>query len=251
MSLFNFFKTRRRKRILDRHPIPDDLWSRAWQDHPILHRLDAQDAQRLRDLATVFLAEKKFLPIGGMKIKDYMPVSVAIQAVLPVLNLGLDWLDDFQTICLIPREYQELRRERVGALITEYLDEISGEVTIFGSLILSWKDVEASGWGSGYNVVIHEIAHKLDNSNQMMDGCPYLSEEQDPERWKEVFTAAYKDLEERLNRNPPLDPYAAESPAEFFAVVSEEFFERPLHLQRHYPELYDLLAGFYRQEPAL
>jgi Mlc titration factor MtfA (ptsG expression regulator) len=250
MGLSSFFKARRRRIILAQSPIPGALWARAWKSHPILHRLAPKDARRLKEMATIFQAEKEFTPLRNMVIEDEMRLSIAVQAVLPVLKLGLEWLDDFSTVFIVPREYKDLRKEWDGVVMNEYSDELSGEATEYGPLILSWKDVEASGWGDGYNVVIHEIAHKLDYSNEAMDGCPYLESGQDPARWKSVFSAAFADLQERVARRPPLDPYAAESPSEFFAVACEEFFERPARLRRYYKDLYEELAVFFKQDPA-
>jgi MtfA peptidase len=254
MGVGSFFKNRRRREILNRRAIDDDSWAWANKQHPILRRLSQEESHRLRDLAAVFAAEKTFTPLQGLALEPDMALSISIQAVLPVLNLGIDWLDGFKTIFVMPRSYRHLRRERTGELVTEYIEELGGEVTPYGPIVLSWKDVEASGWGDGYNVVIHEIAHKLDLSNQAMDGCPFLGDDIDPERWQSVFSTAYHDLEARLDGSasggrPPLEPYAAQSPVEFFAVASEEFFEQPARLAHHYPDVYRELSFFYKQDP--
>ena len=250
MGVFFFIKNRRRRKLLALHPLSDAAWKRVWKEHPILHRLPGEAALRLRDLARVFSLEKDFIPLSGVTLDENMILSISVQSVLPVLELGLDWIDDFTTIYVFPRPYKDLHREMIGPAVHEYLDELGGELTEFGAIILSWEDVEASGWGDGYNVVIHEIAHKLDSSNQAMDGCPFLGNGQDPARWQTVFRTAFEDLKKRTRRSPPLDPYAAEAPEEFFAVASEEFFERPGRLKKNYPDVYAELVLFFRQDPA-
>lgn len=228
-------------------PLDETLWREAKIRFPILGRLPPPDEARLKLMAARFLSEKQFIPLKGLEIRGLMKVAVAAQAVLPVLNLGLEWLSGFSSIFLTPRSYSERRQDWDGTVMNEYDDELSGEVTTFGSLILSWRDVKQAGQLSGYNVVIHEIAHKLDESNLAMDGCPYLAPAMDPAEWRNVFTDAYEDLRRRGSR-APLDPYAGENPAEFFAVACEEFFERPRRLRRHYPEVHRLLGLFFRVE---
>jgi Mlc titration factor MtfA (ptsG expression regulator) len=249
MGLTSFFKDRRRRAILKDHPVTDAAWTRTLNQHPILRRLGPENTRTLRDMAAVFAAEKTFTPLQDLTLAPDMILSISVQAVLPVLALGLDWLDDFKTVFITPRSYRHLRRQRNGALISEYVEELGGEVTAYGPIVLSWQDVEASGWGDGYNVVIHEIAHKLDLSNQAMDGCPFLGEFIDPARWQRVFSAAYRDLSNRLAGHPPINSYAAESPVEFFAVACETFFEQPSRLAHYYPDVYGELSIFFKQDP--
>lgn len=249
MGLFDFFRRSRRQRILRQRPIADEAWQWVVEEHPILRRLAETDRARLRELTTIFLAEKRFRGLRGFALEPHMILSVAVQAVLPVLALGLDWLAGIKTIYLTAEAFADRRKSWDGLVMTEYDDVLSGEVTEFRSILLSWKDVEASGWGEGYNVVIHEIAHILDDTNLAMDGCPHL-DLLDPARWQLVFTAAYQDLKRRLYGDPPLDPYAAEDPSEFFAVACEEFFERPRRLRRNYPEVYEQLVSFFGWDPS-
>ena len=249
MGLCAYFKKRRRRQIISRFSVPDGPWTRVRRQLPVIDHLDPGRTDRLKTLTTVLAYEKTFLPLGGITIDEAMRVTVAALAALPVLELGLDWLDDFTTISLTPQAFPDPVPRREGPLVTEYSGPLGGEVSVYGSIILSWPDVLRSGQGRGYNVVVHEIAHILDKSNQSMDGCPYLTPEQDPARWKKVFTAAYTDLRARLYTAPPLDPYAGESPSEFFAVVSEEFFDRPARLAFHYPDVYGELVGFYKWDP--
>ena len=120
-------------------------------------------------------------------------------------------------------------------------------------MILSWEDAASVGADAGYNVVIHEFAHKLDMLNGDANGFPPLHADMSREVWSEVFTRAYADFCKRVDGDETtvLDPYAAENPAEFFAVMSEAFFQTPLVVKSHYPAVYRQLASFYRQDPAL
>ena len=254
-----FFRAARRRRILERQPIEDGLWDWAIREHSIFRRLGSADAAKLRELSTIFLAEKVFQPVRGAVLDERTRVSISAQACLPLVGLDIDWYSDWTTILLTPREYDVQRREVDKAgVVTEYDDELAGEVFDLGPVALSLEDVEASGWGDGYNVVIHEMAHKLDGRDGSFDGCPPLHQGMDSEAWRRAFSAAYEDLRAKVaraparpsrRRGPRLDPYAAESPDEFFAVACEYFFERPHTLRSEYPEVYAQLVLFFRRDP--
>lgn len=177
MSLFSRFRTARRRRILERFSIDDELWDWAIKEHKIFRWLGPPDRSRLRELSTLFLAEKLFDPVGGVDLDEELKVSIASQACLPLLGLDLDWYSDWSTIIVTPREYDVRKRDVDGAgVVHEYDDEFSGESFDLGPVALSRVDVEASGWGDGYNVVIHEMAHKLDGRGGSYDGCPLCTE---------------------------------------------------------------------------
>ena len=131
-------------------------------------------------------------------------------------------------------------------------EPMSGESWLTGPVILSWADTEQADTGSGYNVVIHEFAHKLDMLNGDANGFPPLHADMSRAAWSGAFEAAYADFCERVDRrrHSRIDAYAAENPAEFFAVLSEAFFEIPVAVRGEYPEVYRQLAAFYRQDPA-
>jgi MtfA peptidase len=256
MGIFSGFRKRRRERLAERNPIPDDLWDWAVSEHPILRGFVPDDASTLRSLSAVFLAEKRFYPVGGLELEDDMKVSIAVQACLPVLRLGMDWLSGWTSIIVSPDEFSITRKDldRAG-VIHEYEDELSGQVLDLGPVVLSYKDVEASGWGDGYNVVIHEMAHKLDERGGEIDGCPPLPAKA-AAAWRRTFGEAYADFRKKAEaagrrgaRKLPIDEYAAEAPDEFFAVACEYFFERPWTLERAYPEVYARMAEFFLQDP--
>jgi Mlc titration factor MtfA (ptsG expression regulator) len=268
MSLFHPFRAARRARILSRSPIADELWDWALVEHRIFRWLSAEDTRRLRELATVFLGEKRFDPVGGLVLEEETKVSIAAQACLPLLGLeeGLDWYADFSTIIVTEKEYGVRKRDVDEAgVVHEYDDEFAGEAFELGPVALSRADVEASGWGDGYNVVIHEMAHKLDARNGDYDGAPPLRPGMSPAAWQAAFKAAYEDLRTRLEAPssrkprrgklrksgaPRIDAYAAEGPDEFFAVACEYFYERPELLRQEYPAVYEQLVLFFARDPA-
>ncbi|MEI8093399.1 MAG: M90 family metallopeptidase [Spirochaetales bacterium] len=253
---YPFSRAARRRKLLATSRLADDLWTELVEQHPIVTRLAVDDLNRLRDLSTIFLAEKQFETVRGLTLDELQKASLALQACLPVLNLGIDWYNDWSTLILVPKEFKEKMETPDGHLVHETNEELGGEVMPLGPVILSWRDIEDSGWGDGYNVVIHEMAHKLDGRSGGVDGCPPLHRGMDFDEWKTVFTQAFTDLERKARRlgrraekELAIDPYAATDPGEFFAVCSETFFETPKALAKEYPEVYRLLTLFYRQEP--
>ncbi|MFA5529233.1 MAG: M90 family metallopeptidase [Thiohalomonadaceae bacterium] len=242
----------RHRRILRRAQIPDPIWIRVREAFPVFDGLDEDEERRLRELSLLFLHEKTLEPAGGLELDEYMRVAIAAQACLPVLQLGLDWYDGWSAVIVYPAEFVPRLEWMDEAGVVHTAEEIrSGEAWLHGPVILSWGDVKASGMGDGYNVVIHEFAHKLDARNGETEGLPPLHRGMDVSEWSRVFAAAFDDLNARMDRGeePPIDPYAGEAPEEFFAVASEYFFTCPDVLVEAYPVVYDLLRRFYRQDP--
>ncbi|MBU0622490.1 MAG: zinc-dependent peptidase [Gammaproteobacteria bacterium] len=219
---------------------------------PLFDGLEDAERARLRELADQLLADKAFSGAGGIEVEDGMATVIAAFAALPVLNLGYEWYQDWREIVVYPGEYVfdgELMDEH--GIVHHVRHERSGEVLEGGPMVLSWEDVEHSGKGEGYNVVIHEFAHKLDMRSGDTNGRPPLHSGIDPAEWAREFQIAYDDLCRRVDSGEEtvIDPYATESPAEFFAVLSEYFFEVPDVLKREYPAVYGLMSRFYRQDP--
>jgi Mlc titration factor MtfA (ptsG expression regulator) len=247
------FREARRRRLLDARLLDPQAWGMLVEEHPILAGLSSDELERLRELTTLFMHEKTFEAAEGLVLEDHMVAVVSLQASLPVLNLGLEWYANWKTVVVVPRQFNQQHREvEPGGIVREWTEVDLGESWDRGPVVLSWEDVEASGWADGFNVVIHEAAHRLDLLDGAVNGRPALHRGMNPEEWKTVFTAAYRDLEEKIRRRrrTAVDPYALESPGEFFAVASELFFELPRALQREYREAYRLLAALYRQDPA-
>ena len=180
-----------------------------------------------------------------------MRFSIAVQACLHILNLGLDAYHGGVGIVIYPGEFK-VRREEMDArgVVHEYDDELSGEAWPGGPVILSWEDIKLGA--AGYNVVIHEFAHKLHMDRGDMDDFPLPHAGMEREQWLAAWDAAYGEFCAQVDRgiDTVIDPYASEQPAEFFAVLSEAFFTLPQEVRSLYPDLYAQLALFYKQDPA-
>jgi Mlc titration factor MtfA (ptsG expression regulator) len=235
----------RRRRVLARHSIDEALWRRATRG---LEFLPA--SAKLRELALLFLAEKQFAGAHDLELTDEMRVSIAAQACLPILELGLDWYSGWTGVVVYPGDFR-VRRERVdeAGVVHEWDDDLAGEAMPGGPVVLSW---DATAHDPTMNVVIHEFAHKLDMLNGEADGVPPLHAGMDRRAWRAALEEAYGGFCDAVDRGRDtwLDPYAAEHVSEFFAVISEAFFEDGRETRRRYPELYEQLKRFYRQDPA-
>ena len=235
----------RRRRVLAKHRIDDGLWERATRPLTFLPR-----SSKLRQLALLFLAEKQLVGAHELEVTDLMRVSIAAQACLPILELGLDWYAGWHGVVVYPGDFRVRRREiDEDGVVHEWEDDLAGEAMPGGPVVLSW---DAAAHDPAINVVIHEFAHKLDMLNGDADGVPPLHAGMDRRAWLAVFEEAYEGFCDAVERGKDtwLDPYAAEHPSEFFAVVSEAFFREPRETKRRYPAVYDQLARFYRQDPA-
>ncbi len=230
--------------------IPDELWRRAVAGLPFLAALDDDERQRLKALSEAFLGEKEFTAVGGLELTDDICVAIAAQGCLPILNLGLTAYRDWVGIIVYPDEFvapREIHDE--DGIVHEYDDVLSGEAWPGGPLLVSWHDVQLAG--DGYNVVIHEFAHKLDMLNGEADGIPALHSGIAAADWEAALFAAYDHFCARVDAGEEtrIDPYASEDPAEFFAVLSECFFDLPELFAAEYPALYALFCRYYRQDP--
>jgi len=240
----------RRRRVLNRARLSAALWQQTLADLPLLHGLNNAERQRLRELTILLLHEKSFEAVGGLVLTESMRLTLAALACLPVLNLDLDYYSGWASVIVYPDCFL-VRHEYLDSAGVEHAGQrvLAGEAWERGPLIVSWADVERAHAGS--NVVIHECAHKLDMANGPANGFPPLHPGMDRTAWARDFTAAFNDLNEHLASGwgIPLDPYAATSPAEFFAVLSETFFTAPARLDAAYPAVYRHLKAFYRQDP--
>lgn len=258
----------RRRPRADAVRIDDDIWRRATSPWLFMRGLGAGEVARLRTLCERFIAAKRFAGTHGLEVSDLMQVEIAAQACILVLELGIEWFDGWSDIIVYPSQFAPEREEVDEAGVVHLSrDPMSGEAWLGGPVILSYEDVALTGdeeWRiAGYNVVIHEFAHKLDMRNGDPNGFPPLHAGMSAAAWKEAFAAAFQDFATRvvaaeaLSRHRaqaaldalPMDAYAAESAGEFFAVVSEAFFETPERLAPAYPAVYEQLRLFYRQDP--
>jgi MtfA peptidase len=247
-----WFGSWRRTRILKKHAIPHQAFDNAFTSLPILRGLDTSERKRLREAASLFIHDKAFSAAGGAEVDDATRLAIALQACLLTLNLGEHSYRGWNEIILYPDEFLRHREEMDEAGVVHHTrDILAGESWLGGPLVLSIADVTESGQGAGINVVLHEFAHKLDMLNGDANGFPPLHRGMDAAAWARDFSAAYADLCARVDagENTAIDPYAASDPAEFFAVLTEVFFETPRLLNSEYPAIYRQLQQFYRQHP--
>ena len=247
------YKEWRHRRILKRVRIPEDTWREALSQLPVLRGLSQEESVRLRELAVLFLHEKVIDGAAGLTVTEPMRLMIALQACLPILNLGLDWYDGWTSVIVYPAGFVPNREytDEAGIVHTER-HELSGESWLRGPVILSWEDVVPVDSNVGYNLVIHEFAHKLDMLDGAANGLPPLHREMSVRVWAEAFSQAYADFQARVDRGEEttIDPYGAEDAGEFFAVLSELFFASPSVIKETYPAVYRQLSEFYRQDPS-
>lgn len=223
-------------------------WEAAVADWPVMSRYQGGERKALMALTFRFLARKSLVPGGDFVISDAMCLKVATMACVPILKLGLEWYNGWYTVILYESAFIPNRPHRTADGVVHARGPVlSGEAWHKGPVILSWDAVCKSGGAS--NVVIHEMSHKLDMRHQGANGAPPLHQGMSPQQWHDTFSQAFADLQEdyRHHRYMPVDAYALTGPGEFFAVCSEAFFESPEQLFHDWPDLYLLLARFYRQ----
>ena len=245
----------RERRILANAAIPDALWREAVGTLPLLRIYTDDELERLREIVVLFLDAKGIVGARGHEVTPLQRVVIAVQACVLVLNLDLGWYDGFENVVVYPGEFVPgWEWEDEAGVVHRNDSPLAGEAMHRGPVVLSWPDVEASAdWqATGMNLVIHEFAHKIDMRDGDANGCPPLPPDLSPEAWRAALSAAYDDFAARIDAGEAtrIDDYAAESPGEFFAVLSEVFFADPLLLAAEYPAVYGLFARFYRQDPA-
>lgn len=255
MSVLDSIRKWKRKRVLASSAIPEPLWREALETLSFVAIYNNTELARLRELAVIFLSEKSIVGGRGFEVTPVMRVAIAIQACVLILNLDPGYFDGWENVIVYPDEFvTDLEFEDDAGVVHRRRESLAGEAVLGGPVVLSWPDVEASAdWDSaGMNLVIHEFAHKLDMLNGNANGFPPLHAGMSREAWAQAFTEAYKDLCRRVKagEDTDIDPYATEAPGEFFAVVSEAFFEMPDIVRETYPAVYAQLTEFYRQDPA-
>jgi hypothetical protein len=243
----------RRRRVAAR-PFPE-AWRAILRRRLPLYRKMPPDLQRqLRQRIQVFLTEKQFVGCDGLVVTDEIRVTIAAQACLLLLNRRGDFFPFLRDILVYPDVFVVDRVVGdVHGLATEHRRVLSGESWTQGKVVLSWRDSleGAADAGDGQNVVIHEFAHQLDQESGVANGSPPLASREAHARWAEVWSTEWQELQRRLAAGEQnlFGAYGATEPAEFFAVASEVFFERPVELAALHPPLYRELAGYYRIDP--
>jgi MtfA peptidase len=250
------FETRKKRRErLMKTPLPPEWLSIVERNVPYYRVLPPEDRLELQGLIQVFLAEKHFEGCEGLKITDEIRLTIAAQACILLLKRKTDFYPSLMSILVYPHAYvAPMRRREPGGVVSEGVQALVGQTWDKGSLVLSWDDVVrgASDIRDGRNVVFHEFAHQLDNEAGLADGAPLLPRPSMYAAWARILGREYKALIDSIEHNRPtlIDSYAATNPAEFFAVATEFFFEKPVQLKERHPELYEELRIFYEQDPA-
>jgi Mlc titration factor MtfA (ptsG expression regulator) len=239
------------RRAAKRAPIPIADWDSAFAALPLLEHLNSQEKQQIQLLADLFLQRKTITGAQGLEITRRMTLIIALQACLPILAIGLEPYAGWTSIVVYPSGFaaQRVVTDDYG-VEHRVRDELLGEAWQQGPVILAWDVTEYAGYEDGCNLVIHEFAHKLDMQNGVANGFPPLHREMDIESWTRAFSAGFEDMQRHCDRGEDIgiDCYAASSPAEFFAVLSETFFERPDLLQRYFGAIYAQMRQYYRQD---
>jgi len=216
----------------------------------VLGVLDESDRKRLCSLANTFLATKRFESAGGLELVEGMRVRIALEACLPILELGLSWYRRVSHVLVYPEGFRVAQNwTDDDGIVHDREAELIGEAWDGGPVILAWEDI--AGPTPGSNVVIHEFAHVLDALNGRTNGFPPIGSASESTRWTGAFVDAFADHRRRVERDEEvyLDDYAAEDEAEFFAVATETFFTWPENIAEGYPEVHAALCAFFRQDP--
>lgn len=251
--MLGLFKRRRRQRWRAQ-PWPEGWAALVAANVPYWHLLVPAERAELAGHTQVLLHEKYWEGCGGLALRDELRVTIAVQAGLLLLNRETDYFSRLSSILVYPARYvAETERRLPDGTVVGGPEVRAGESWYRGAIVLSWDDARhgATGMHDGYNVVLHEFAHQLDAESGAMDGTPLLPGRAAYAEWARVCQAAFEQLRDDLRRGRPtvLRPYGATSPAEFFAVATETFFERPRALRERHPALYAQLNAYYRQDP--
>jgi MtfA peptidase len=253
--VFGFLKRRRRER-LRAAPFPDSWVSIIEKNCPFYGRIPEADRRELQGHIQVFLAEKHFEGAGGLELTDEIRVTIAAQACLLLLHRETDYYPLLKSIIVYPSTYVVPGEHSLGGGIWEEgEDELLGHTSRnLSALVLAWDSTlhGARDMRDGENVVLHEFAHQLDFEQGDVNGTPELGSNRQYASWARVLGAEYDALRRASDEGRPsvLDEYGAENPAEFFAVATEAFFERPVELRAKHAALYEELRAFYQQDPA-
>jgi Mlc titration factor MtfA (ptsG expression regulator) len=256
--MFEWWRERKREQILST-PFPGAQLAVLEANVAHYRRLRPDEQRRLRDLVQVFVAEKHWEGCGGLELEDAMKFTIAAQACMLILELPHRLYEEVESIFVYPSTVMRPEAQpgvfvRPRVLIPEGPTALLGEAHVRGPVVLAWDRVLRDGRRprDGHNLVYHEFAHKLDMVDGTPDGTPPLATHEERREWQRVCERVFLDLRARRARGEPtfIDEYGATNEAEFFAVVTEHFFDQPTALRRAEPDLYAVLKAFYRQDPA-
>lgn len=244
----------RRKHAV-KEPFPEE-WRRILaKNFPVYRRMPVDLQQQLRDRIKLFVHEKQFTGCAGLEITDEVRVTIAASACLLILNRATDVYAGLHYILVYPNAFLVQKEEVDGAgLVSSHHKGLLGESWSNGKIILSWEDVLKGNreFNDGSNVALHEFAHQLDNETGSTNGVPVLGSTEKYEHWAQILQSEFEALRRAAFHGDPtlIDYYGATAPAEFFAVVTEVFFERPKQLAEQHPALFEQLKSYYRVDPS-
>ena len=251
VGAFVFWHSRRAEKLrskLRENRLDESQRALVIQNFPLWEKVPEDIREDAERWMQVFLAEKSFEPCGGLaEVTQEMRLAIAAPACLLIARRPQDYYDRLRSILVYPDAFSV--KDEWG------IEDIRlGESWGTGSVVLSWQTVKQGDLNpeDGLNVVLHEFAHQIDQEDGAADGVPEFEELTDYGKWSEAFLPAYDEFCERVNagKRSVLDDYGAESPAEFFAVATETFFERAKGLKREEPEIYAELVKFYGMDPS-
>lgn len=244
----------KRRTRLRRQPLPQGVEEILARNVGLYLLLPDEEREQLHGHVNVFLEEKRFLGLGGQEVTPEVAVTIAGIACILLLNREPSYFPGFSSILVYPDTYEADQVDYDGAVQTRKRSRRAGESWHRGPVVLSWNSVlqGAVNAGDGYNVVLHEFAHKLDEENNGTNGQPVLHAAEHYQEWAEVLGREYRSFADRVSRrkNKVIDEYGLTSPAEFFAVATESFFEKAVAMQKRLPDLYEQLKKFYAVDPA-
>ena len=242
-----------RRERLRREPFPDEWCEIIARTMPLYQKLPVELREQLHGHINVFLAEKRFEGCGGLELTDEIRLTIAAQACLLLLNRETNYYRKLCSIVVYPHTYVSKQTYMEDGLVIEGASSNLGESWGTGTVVLAWDSVlgGARNIRDGHNVAMHEFAHQLDQENGAADGAPILESFGSYGSWARVLGAEYETLQKRSHkrRRTVLDSYGATNPAEFFAVATEAFIEKPKSLSRKHPELYEELKSYYKFDP--
>ncbi len=254
--MFDWWRRLDRAQVLA-EPFPEAYRALIRARVPLAEYLTGEERSKLEALVRVFVSEKNFEGAGGLELTDEMRVVIAARACLLLLHrveLDSPLYPDLASIVIYPSTYRSHERKRDGYLVVEGDEARLGESWMRGVVVLAWDSVLAGGANpsDGHDVVLHEFAHQLDAEDGVMDGTPELDNGARYSAWSRVLGEEYAELRAAVEHHQKtnIDPYGATNGPEFFAVVVEAFFEKPLQLESKHAELYAELAAFFRFDPA-
>ena len=243
----------RRKKLLAA-AFPDKYLEIIEKNVPLYRHLSDSLKQELGGLINIFLDEKHFEGCGGLEITDEIKVTIAAQACMLLLNRKTKFFPKLRTILVYPHTYVAKTVSSGGGLVVEGQSVRLGESWQSGPVVLAWDSVTGgtSNAADAQNVVIHEFAHQLDQEDGSADGAPILEHRSRNKAWAEVLSGEYEALQKKKKRHrrSVMSKYGATNQAEFFAVATETFFEKPRQMRKRHQELYEELKGYYKLDPA-